>query len=895
MKKIRKKSFFEDEHARIPFSVIGVFLILGSSFTAVYVTKLESEKSEEISKTIDFSEIENFLRLAEADMATALNLAGLKGLKEIGERPIINVNNPNSNPYGDTADTVNENRVKSIIMRDMNMYLNNSYRFNAFNNGRYAINIEIPENSDYPIQSRDEISFETIDMTLDRAYTNDYIGPPNKITHTTYWVANIPIKVDIVKIDGDSPGEIIINRTIDVSTIITCRYNLLKELVDEYHNEIDGAFSSLWIVCTALFNIYSLARGMQHWSQGTPQNVVDNDDLHLMINAGLLLEQGFVFGSVDPMALVGLATNMGSSQDDAENDVSSGFENGQNEYGVNTSNTTGVNTVDNSTSAPTTNVTPDIDLEAIASMPLYELNSIILTFEHETTHEKETVNLPNPTEEEIRNTVEDMQNQGYQLIDTEKNFDDMTRNQTTVDHIKEIISIVYTAEMQVIVERGNNLISTYESEGYIINTGSTPWISTSFDYYGSIDKPAKGTIQPGDILYGEFYKVNDEEVLIKIVLDRYSNYYTWCNDIKDVFYRNNDLNDDNLEDTVNTYKTMVLTDANLTSWLSDKNITGTMNSSIINGNYNAWVETEAWQALEDILEEIKKIELDPSITIENYPDPNSFMEAAKADLLKKYDEKINGFENILDYLEPGTSLFISAGKKAVYFVREWYVGKVRSDIENYYSNVQNMVDGYMDDALDGSGASADDVHDVLNGEAMNSLKNQFVIPMGYDITLTNEWTESIRIAVDQNPDYLKPNEVTTATANETKGNEERFYALKLRNTCIFGPTGVPVLPPTPVTPWIFTFNVWKIDVKGEYKEFKVVDTTDETHFNPLFGHEAQIYTRKHEAIKDGSLTIGENTRLTFAFSTVATAFVPPYQFMVGDTDGIMIEETNGWT
>jgi len=49
--------------------------------TTVYIAKLETEKTIELSDTVDFNEVENLLRLAEADMTTALNIAGLKGLK----------------------------------------------------------------------------------------------------------------------------------------------------------------------------------------------------------------------------------------------------------------------------------------------------------------------------------------------------------------------------------------------------------------------------------------------------------------------------------------------------------------------------------------------------------------------------------------------------------------------------------------------------------------------------------------------------------------------------------------------------------------------------------------------------------------------------------------------
>ena len=107
--------------------------------------------------------------------------------------------------------------------------------------------------------------------------------------------------------------------------------------------------------------------------------------------------------------------------------------------------------------------------------------------------------------------------------------------------------------------------------------------------------------------------------------------------------------------------------------------------------------------------------------------------------------------------------------------------------------------------------------------------------------------------------------------------------MKLRNRCTLGPTGLPILPPTPVTPWIITINIWIIDVEGEYAMFKVIDSSDETIFNPLFGHEPQIYVRESKIIKDGDLIIGENTRLSYGFTTVSFAVVPSWGFMVGDT------------
>ena len=77
------------------------------------------------------------------------------------------------------------------------------------------------------------------------------------------------------------------------------------------------------------------------------------------------------------------------------------------------------------------------------------------------------------------------------------------------------------------------------------------------------------------------------------------------------------------------------------------------------------------------------------------------------------------------------SLFISTGKKAVYCARHWYVHRVRDDIDSYFSGLGNDLDDQINDELQDRGidGSADAVHDVLNGGAMDELQSQFSIPL----------------------------------------------------------------------------------------------------------------------------------------------------------------------
>ena len=54
-------------------------------------------------------------------------------------------------------------------------------------------------------------------------------------------------------------------------------------------------------------------------------------------------------------------------------------------------------------------------------------------------------------------------------------------------------------------------------------------------------------------------------------------------------------------------------------------------------------------------------------------------------------------------------------------------------------------------------------------------------------------------------------------------------------------------------------------------------------FNPIFGHDPQIYVRKKESVFTSTGNpLGSNDRLSFGFTTVAFGVVPSWGMMVGD-------------
>ncbi len=909
-------SFLKDDRARIPFSVIGIFLILGSSFTSVYVTKLERDKAEELSSTIDFNEVENLLRFAEADMSTALNIAGLKAIKILGEKPIIDAY---ATRYGSDPDTVSKNLVREYLMDELNLYLVSNYLYDSFNDGRYSINIILARGSDKPIDSLDKIGFKEFSMNLERPIEIPLITPTKKVTHPTYWVLDIPIKVEIRKLDYARLGRRITTRNINVSTIITSRYLLLKNLVDKDFNKTINDIHELWTFTTIISNIYSLARGYKHYSTGKPENVFDNKHLALIVNAGLLLEKGFTFASVDPMALIQLVNNTyktlknkKSNEKDLMNlDLggSDGFDFLTSDLCEGSANTDAGDDFNEPIAT-----CPEINLSEIAEKPLYSSKSVYVNFKKPSgeTFRKE---LFYPfTEEDISDTIDQYKSIGYIFASVTPAQNN--KNQTTMDRVKNIIETIYKPKMKTKVTRDPNPdIKIGRHTGYPINNGTSPWAFVSKNKVGTIKKPAKGLINPICRMYAEIYdltwerqhyyskKINttwhhytttdtkiEEDVTVEVLLNFYSFYKGTKNDILDIFYKNTFFDDPNLEDTLTTYLTTFY-HPNIDTLI--QSYSGDYYNEHILGNYKSWVETEAWDSLNEIFIQIKNIKQDPSLNSKNYPNAFELLELIKEDLLSKYNANITSYLNKADYHNEGN--FLSTGKKAVYFVRDWYVYKVQQDVLDVFESISSKIEKQIDSALpDDLGFSASDIKDTLKNSGMDALKNQFTIPFGFDMNLKRldkgelEWKEKIRLAVDQYPDYLTPFE-------KTKYEGKEIQTMGLKNVCTLGPTGLPILPPTPVTPWIVTINVWLIDVKGEYCEFKVLDTSDETIFNPIFGHDPQIYVRKEESIynMNNDTLLGKNTRLTYKFTTASFAVVPSWGYMVGDWGDY--SEEDGWS
>jgi len=232
------------------------------------------------------------------------------------------------------------------------------------------------------------------------------------------------------------------------------------------------------------------------------------------------------------------------------------------------------------------------------------------------------------------------------------------------------------------------------------------------------------------------------------------------------------------------------------------------------------------------------------------------------------------------------------------------VDRVLYEVNKQYLDAAEKIDDQIDANFS---ESADDVRDA-NNKGAQLLKDAMSFPIGltmraehvredgshYEVDDIAYWDEDVTLGVDMEPDYLEKDMIYKSSSGES------LYLLKLKNNNLLGPTGAYILPS--MNPWICTTNVWYIEVEGEIPEFVVIDVDNEVHPNPIFGHEAQIYTRKQERILD-SITntyIGTNERISFNFSTGTFIAVPPGKLSgVGDkptkeNPEPMFEKSDGW-
>lgn len=958
------KPLLQNTQARIPFSVIGVFLILSSSFTAVYVTKLEHEKSQEIVSTLDISKAEQILHYAEADIARMLNYAGMCALKYVGENPVLysDLSSKVAQDYADGSESLendpkyidseveanifNMNWARNITRVKLNEYLETNLMYNRCIREGFAINVGSNVN-----RWRD-ITFNEIPMELTRAVSLDCLvtEPDNKqngrIIYPIYWEATVDLIIVLTDLSSGESWEF----SIHPQALITSRLPLLMALTYTYQDTlagVEGDFfgNRLQILVTLISQIYTEARALVQWASGPTKvkNIVDNTWLKYVVNAGLVAEQFLVFNSVDPLALIDLIVhakdltgdadpmcNIKDKQDLLQSGVSFLLDAGKDvlktleKDGITQENASDMITNPQNYTDKTTMMQASIG--NLSEDLLYDVDYIYYY------HNETTV---------VTKDQDFYHTHGYEFTSGGKRYvlgnlnrrvfdrvpDYGTINQDVIEQIETALQETYTGTCQTNVVRNSN--SWYEdgwSPGVHHSVAdkhisSTDWISRAC-YNISKNPLTAGEILPVDG-HEEQWIVLWERNETWEICDKYNFTCSCCNeshiehhthlqehtiyfdvtsiypsaDVIDVFEEktvfgvaphHESQTDNNLAVIRSAYPMVFVTIRETV--LSNRSMNGRVDETTYHYGDEQdyaieWLQGSDGCVLEALNNITAMIKADDDVygsistQFQDYTRIED-MDKAGIAILENFTARCSIYLLQDYYLTAGA--YDSVGAKIVFIMRRWFVDRIKEALST--SPTDDVID-QIAEHLGTSGYQKLHDYDKMQEHYSNVLGSLGSIQFGLAMQLSREdsaeglgWSEEVAVAVDQHPNYL----LFHPKVNET-GAEEPWY-FNVKNICLFGPTGLPLLP-IGIIPWIATINVWPIEVDGAYERFKLVDTLDETHVNPLFGHSGQIYCRERKIIEDifcSGERIGQSTPVTFNFWTLNIGIVPPSKLPIGD-------------
>jgi len=1000
------KIMWDDKRARIPFAALGIFLLIGSATISIVMTGLENEHAKNVSVTMKSGEIEKMLASLKNDLAICLNYAGLDAMNYAGKHPVTKPNTKSkvaTDYNGDSWDNYNDkdgwsidemmqfniNWIRNMTRNKMNLYIEENYIDDTFNNGRYAINV------DYIEKWRD-IKVKKIYMDLNTPISNSIrnLFSDGKNKYEVYWIFYIPLKIEIKDLEN---GQIVSKRLINISSLISSRLPLLMELTQNFEKSINDTNllnNKLFLIFTLLSEIYTEGRALFQYGGQYEKfpNIVDNRWLRYLLNGAILFEEFMFFGSIDPVTAISLLLNWkdltatGFPEENME-DVRAEFNSAATEFSkiFGKPDENMIKTISNNstqqreakekidgaeTQINLTNIARSLLFDVKYNYYYYTENGElykengelphsfkgyeIYTYYNETYYKKYNRNLveyeyhgenwsyngyvfhikrdktytlihPPPyvyyNETFYNNTHSNKTENTYHgkkwwhdgylfhLIPSSDKFckEEIGNNlnKTLIQQIENEIKGSYTAIFKIKVDREEVESPHYEpfkssywdcrkggdNEWHLCNATNLSSVVSKGDAITEFPYQEEWLLEwHQNHIYGHRTPIYDENgsfigysceekkefTYVKKEKVRIIIYATYPNVI-DAFNPTEVMlgqmkHDENLFQTSKNFSTKFID--------IRKNIfNNTWKNKPIEENWSGmdWlrgINGEVATALKEIFNEMKKIKANVK-DIKN-KSANQIIDESINQLLQKIEQNKTRYLKE-DFYKNG-SKYKSCGARVVARMREWYVNRIEEILREAIENAKKKIDENIDNELKKHGVKMDELNkakDKLEGVDADNLP---AIQFGLTLSLINSslnWDEKIGFSIDQVPNYFKPSKSTDT------------YTFLEKNICLFGPTGLPILP-TPVTPWVITINAWYIEIQGSFSKFKVVDAVGEMNPNMLFGETDQAYVRECNqrgfelSITDpyNNQVIGWNLPISFTIKTGNIAIVPPS--FVGD-------------
>lgn len=893
------RSLFDDNNAKVPFAVIGVFLLLVSVIASINLVRMDVSMAKAISSRGEVQAADTALLYAKADLARAINYAGMDALKQLGETPLIKPDN-GSAYYTDSPDESNRNWAKAMIRHTLNQYIESNYRYDTYAYQGYSVNVE-------PIDSWDAIVIQPIRMKLNRSLVPP-VMLPGENGYETYWKVSVPLKIHLTDLAGKTE---LTSSNITIETLITARYPLLKDLTDEYSMRLNGS-NAVMVETTALSMAYTWARGYMQYYRGVPDNIVNNTHLSLMLNGALLLDQGFVFNSVDPMSILEYSKQTafvlsGKSMDYRNVTLDNGSLkiDPQQDAFNSTGDPTGAKEDYNRARQFDLNTTPITDYLNNGSVDSFAAQKI-----REVLAQVYSTGLATGVARQISET--EGRHDGYESSHSVEGWGepDSMSLVGTVPRENNVPGVLYGEIWEVTWTRSHvwrHYYTVYyectKTRTYACSDGEgnpstcTEEYTTTCsrtEYYEmattdtrldrvTITLKAKENSNTNILMKYRGGALSSKNDVVKPYEERNVNYSTAHLDAQ-------------LEEAYVRYKSDVF-DANKVSNLKNQGLAGDTDARTYSSNSPSpdniaspgWLPGEAKDAVDEITDAISNdVHLDPDINYVSYPVPSDLLVAARDDLIMKIARNESQYVDKERYFNG--ALYNSTSSKLISLVREWYVDEVKYQIYEKFTKGSDLINSEI-----GKNFSDPDKVVQANHDGAKLLAKGMYLPFGlamrayhtddegnvYPDEALEAWNESVTLGVDQEPDYLY-----------AMNDDVELRTLGIRSFNIFGPTGLPVLPS--MNPWLVQTNAWKIEVQGKINKFEVFDGDDETHPNPIFGHEAQVYVRERLPVEDPLNNyeyIGDNLPIRFSFTTGTFIVVPAGKF-IGDDLVHVLEENN---
>ena len=264
-----KLKIIKDKRGRVPFAVIGVVLLMGSTITSTFIINIENELSKSTYEPLKKEEIDSLISLMQTDLAIALNYAAIKAMDYVGKNPVTspkldsnvardynggNWDNWNDGWSFEEMLQFNMNWIRNITRVNFNKYIIANYMYNAFNNGKYAINVigygDNPKEG--PLEDWRDIRIEDkFYGEIDRERTRPtpslpesirgFISKPIGDKVPVYWQFETTLPVEIVNI---RENKVVAKRNITVSTLATSRLPLIIYLTNAYEESLNGSLGT---------------------------------------------------------------------------------------------------------------------------------------------------------------------------------------------------------------------------------------------------------------------------------------------------------------------------------------------------------------------------------------------------------------------------------------------------------------------------------------------------------------------------------------------------------------------------------------------------------------------------------------------------------------------------